>query len=146
MALVWRDKNHTFTLIYIDLDNFKHVNDTFGHYSGDKVLEKLGEIIRNTIRASDMGFRIGGDEFAIILKKSSQENGKKVAKRSKPNFGSLEFIFNEKTVFSVGLSIGVSEYKDGILLKISSAIPITNSTKPNTEGKTRSLFREAPSR
>jgi diguanylate cyclase (GGDEF)-like protein len=114
IALVWRDKNHTFTLIYIDLDNFKHVNDTFGHYSGDKVLEKLGEIIRNTIRASDMGFRIGGDEFAIILKKSSQENGKKVAQKIKADFGSLEFIFNETTVFSVGLSIGVSEYKDGI--------------------------------
>jgi diguanylate cyclase (GGDEF)-like protein len=114
MALVWRDKNHTFTLIYVDLDDFKHVNDTFGHYSGDKVLEKLGETIRTSIRTSDMAFRIGGDEFAIILRKSSQENGKKVAQKIKVDFGSLEFIFNENTVFSVGLSIGVSEYKDGI--------------------------------
>jgi len=113
MALVWRDKKHTFSLIYIDLDNFKHINDTFGHYSGDKVLEQLGDAIRNTIRASDMAFRIGGDEFAIILKKSSQENGKKVAQKIKADFGSFEFIFNEKTIFSVGLSMGVNEYKDG---------------------------------
>lgn len=114
MALVWRDKNHTFTLIYVDLDDFKHVNDTFGHYSGDKVLEKLGETIRNSIRISDMAFRVGGDEFAIILRKSSQENGKIVSQKIKAEFSSLEFIFNEKTIFSVGLSIGVSEYKDGI--------------------------------
>jgi len=114
MALVWRDKKHTFSLIYIDLDNFKHINDTFGHYSGDKVLEQLGDAIRNTIRASDMAFRIGGDEFAIILKKSSQENGKKVAQKIKADFGSFEFIFNEKTIFSVGVSMGVNEYKDGI--------------------------------
>lgn len=114
MALVWRDKSHTFTLIYIDVDNFKQINDTFGHYSGDKVLEKLGETIRHSIRASDMAFRIGGDEFAIVLKKSSQENGRKVAQKIKGDFGSLEFTFNDKTVFSVGLSIGVTEYQDGI--------------------------------
>lgn len=114
MALVWRDKNHTFTLIYVDVDNFKQINDTFGHYSGDKVLEKLGETIRNSIRSSDMAFRIGGDEFAVILKKSSQENGRKVAQKIRGDFGSLEFTFNDKTVFSVGLSIGVNEYKDGM--------------------------------
>ena len=57
-----------FSLIYLDLDDFKDVNDTFGHNSGDEVISFVGKTIKENIRASDMGFRIGGDEFAIILK------------------------------------------------------------------------------
>jgi len=114
IAFVWRDKNHTFTLLYLDLDNFKSINDTFGHYSGDKVIERLGETIKKNIRASDLAFRIGGDEFAIILKNTNSEDSKTVAKKIKVDFGSTEFVFNDRTVFNVSMSLGLSEYKDGL--------------------------------
>jgi hypothetical protein len=51
-----------------DIDKFKNVNDTYGHYSGDQVLKDIGRIILKNIRSTDIGFRIGGDEFAIIFK------------------------------------------------------------------------------
>ena len=114
IAMAWRDKNYIFSVVYIDLDNFKNVNDTFGHYSGDKVIERIGESIRNDIRASDVGFRIGGDEFAIILKGATSVIAKKVAKKIKVDFSAHEFIFNDTTVFNVGMSIGIQEYKDGM--------------------------------
>ncbi len=102
--------NYDFCLLYIDLDDFKMINDNYGHYSGDKVIQSLGEIIRNAIRSSDLAFRNGGDEFAIILKGAKKEEAKKVAQKIKVDFSSLEFIFNEEKVFSVSLSIGINEF------------------------------------
>lgn len=105
-----RENNYTFSVAYLDLDNFKEVNDNFGHYSGDKVIEKLGSIIKNAIRGSDMGFRIGGDEFAIIFKNASNADAKKVCQKIKVEFSSFEFIFNENKVFNVGISMGIVQY------------------------------------
>lgn len=113
IALRDRDGKHLFSLMYIDLDNFKNINDTFGHYSGDKVLEEIGKKIKYNIRASDTGFRIGGDECAILLKNADVHVAKKVAQKIKADFSAKEFIFNEKTVFNVSLSIGICEYNNG---------------------------------
>jgi len=110
MALVTREENYKISITFIDLDNFKSVNDTYGHYSGDKVIEKIGESIRHNIRASDMGFRIGGDEFAIIFKNASKQQVQGVCKKIKEDFSSFKFVFNETTQFSVTLSIGISEF------------------------------------
>ena len=110
MALAQREENYCISIAYIDLDNFKGVNDNFGHYSGDKVIEKIGESIRENIRASDIGFRIGGDEFAIIFKNATKQQAKGVCKKIKVDFASYEFTFNEEVTFSVGMSIGISEF------------------------------------
>lgn len=109
MALVKREKDYCISIAYIDLDNFKAVNDNFGHYSGDKVIEQMGEIIRHNIRASDIGFRIGGDEFAIIFKNANMQQASKVCKKIKADFSSFEFIFNDEITFSVSVSIGISD-------------------------------------
>ncbi|MEA1919291.1 MAG: GGDEF domain-containing protein [Campylobacterota bacterium] len=105
-----REETYTFSVAYLDLDNFKHVNDSFGHYSGDKVIEKLGEVIRNSIRGSDIAFRIGGDEFAIIFKSASRESAKKACQKIKLEFSGLEFKFNDNRVFNVSMSIGIIEF------------------------------------
>jgi diguanylate cyclase (GGDEF)-like protein len=110
IAFSKRDKNHKISIAYLDLDNFKSINDNFGHYTGDKVLEKLGECIRINIRSSDMAFRTGGDEFAIIFKSANKQQSKNVCKKIKVDFTSFEFIFNENITFNVGLSIGISEF------------------------------------
>ena len=60
-------RGNAFALIYLDLDYFKPVNDTYGHQAGDEVLRNVGKRILNSIRNDDYVFRLGGDEFACII-------------------------------------------------------------------------------
>lgn len=69
------------TLILLDLDNFKQVNDTAGHSAGDEVLLAVADCLRDTLRATDSLFRFGGDEFAIILSEQDTDNAELVARR-----------------------------------------------------------------
>lgn len=69
------------SLIFIDLDNFKVLNDTHGHQAGDDALIKVGEIIRTTIRNSDIAARFGGDEFMILIQSNSVDQAKNVAEK-----------------------------------------------------------------
>ena len=62
-----RRENFSFALIFIDLDNFKPINDKFGHEKGDKVLQKVANILKENFRKSDFVIRFGGDEFIILI-------------------------------------------------------------------------------
>lgn len=107
IALLQRDESYHFSLVLMDLDDFKGINDNFGHYSGDKVLEKLGELIRANIRASDLAFRLGGDEFAIVLKHAKQKQASVVCEKIQKELRQTFFVFNDQTTFSASLSIGI---------------------------------------
>lgn len=72
---------HTYTTIYIDLDNFKTVNDTLGHTIGDMVLKSVVDTINNQIRGTDLLARLGGDEFVILLMEIDQEQAKPIVER-----------------------------------------------------------------
>jgi diguanylate cyclase (GGDEF)-like protein len=72
---------HTLSLLMIDVDNFKPLNDTLGHPAGDDLLRNISQIIRSTIREADLAFRCGGDEFVIVLDGIDAEGGKSVAER-----------------------------------------------------------------
>jgi diguanylate cyclase (GGDEF)-like protein len=63
------------TLVYFDLDDFKQINDAFGHPEGDRVLRRVAEVLRESLRASDLAGRMGGDEFAVCLIESDPETG-----------------------------------------------------------------------
>ena len=71
----------TFSLIFLDLDLFKRYNDIHGHLAGDEVLKQVGQSIRGSLRAVDMAFRYGGDEFAVVLPSASSEDAYRVAER-----------------------------------------------------------------
>jgi len=96
----------THALLYVDLDQFKVVNDTFGHIAGDALLRQLSEAIQAKIRSSDVLARLGGDEFGILLERCSQERAVEVAEAIR---GSLEgYRFEWKDSFTtVRCSIGV---------------------------------------
>ena len=76
-----RRYGNTFSLILIDIDEFKRVNDSRGHAIGDDLLAEVGELIRSTIRTSDTGFRIGGDEFALLLPETDLAGAEVLARR-----------------------------------------------------------------
>jgi diguanylate cyclase (GGDEF)-like protein len=73
-----RRYQHAFTLAYVDLDDFKWVNDRFGHHAGDQVLALTAETLRGVVRSTDIVARLGGDEFAILLPETSDVAARQV--------------------------------------------------------------------
>jgi diguanylate cyclase (GGDEF)-like protein len=69
------------SLIFIDLDRFKQVNDTHGHLTGDKVLQKIAGLLQGAIRGTDMLARYGGDEFAVFLPNTNEEHALRIAEK-----------------------------------------------------------------
>ena len=98
------DRRHA--LLYIDLDNFKIVNDTCGHESGDELLRQLAGVLSNKLRESDTLARLGGDEFGVLLEGCSIESGMRIANDVLGCIQEFRFAWDAK-VFSVGVSIGL---------------------------------------
>ncbi|MEE9399631.1 MAG: diguanylate cyclase, partial [Dehalococcoidales bacterium] len=100
-----------FSLIILDLDSFKAFNDNYGHLAGDKLLAKVGSIMKSTIRNADQAFRFGGDEFAILLPNTPLDAASQVAERIR-----RQVALKVKTgSISVTASLGLSTWpSDGI--------------------------------
>jgi diguanylate cyclase (GGDEF)-like protein len=76
-----RRYKHPFTLAYIDLDNFKDVNDSLGHVAGDEVLRSVADLLRSNLRVTDSVARLGGDEFAVLLPETDQDAARLALKK-----------------------------------------------------------------
>ncbi|HTC85885.1 MAG TPA: diguanylate cyclase, partial [Candidatus Acidoferrum sp.] len=102
------------SLLMIDLDDFKLVNDTFGHLFGDRVLVWTAEIIRSSLRASDLPARYGGDEFAVILPDTDATAAEAVARRMLDAFRERPYESDSRGPVSVAASIGIATFlRDG---------------------------------
>ncbi|MEM7364526.1 MAG: EAL domain-containing protein, partial [Pseudomonadota bacterium] len=99
------DKSHH-VLCYIDLDQFKLVNDTCGHNAGDELLRQLSSILSEQLRDSDELARLGGDEFGVIFKNCPTERGIELADKIRSTIEHFRFSWQDG-IFSVGASIGV---------------------------------------
>ncbi len=101
-----------FSLILIDVDLFKAYNDTYGHLAGDEVLRKIGRCVETSIRKIDMGFRYGGEEFAVILPETRLEDAYKVAERIRKTIES-----NASTaIVPITASLGIATWPiDGMM-------------------------------
>ncbi len=95
-----------FSLVMVDVDNFKTYNDTLGHPEGDKLLQEIAALIKSYTRDSDLVSRYGGDEFAVILKESDKDNSVKIAERIREAF---QYRFNSYKV-KITSSIGVANF------------------------------------
>lgn len=93
-------------LLYLDLDQFKVVNDTSGHLAGDKLLEQLAVYLKHSVRESDMLARLGGDEFALLLNVCPEEMALRIANKILTAVSDFRFVWKDKS-FSIGVSIGV---------------------------------------
>ena len=105
-------KGHECSVLFIDIDGFKSVNDTFGHKAGDEILQKLSQEIKDCVRDSDILARFGGDEFVIFLDETSDD---KAAGVSEKIIGKLAKPVRIRTdAVQIGVSIGISTYpRDG---------------------------------
>ncbi|NOX76741.1 MAG: EAL domain-containing protein [Gammaproteobacteria bacterium] len=102
-----RGSRQAFALLYIDLDNFKFINDTLGHMAGDQLLVEVTELLDQRNRKSDLLARLGGDEFAILIYDVSEEHVVQAAEAQRRLLADYVFKYDGK-VMQVGCSIGVA--------------------------------------
>ena len=101
-----------FSVIQIDLDHFKGINDRFGHQAGDKVLSHAGGLIASALRANDVGGRVGGEEFCVVLPGLTLEEAANVAERIRARLDSKEILVKKSVTLRISASLGVSSAQE----------------------------------
>jgi diguanylate cyclase (GGDEF)-like protein len=129
---------YEFSIVFIDLDYFKRVNDAYGHLVGSKLLWMIGDSIKGHLRMIDYAFRYGGDEFVVLLPQTSKENALMVVRRLRDLLVNRVFFTEEKLNIKVTASFGVASFpEDGrtrkeLLRKADEAMYVVkNSTRNN---------------
>ena len=107
----FNNQNINFCLAIIDIDNFKKVNDTFGHDRGDNVLETLAEVIKNNCAEDDIPCRYGGEEFAVIFNHKNVSQSQHFAKRILKAFSAVKYDFTDE---KITFSCGIAPYKENL--------------------------------
>ena len=106
-ALASASRSHeAVSILMLDIDDFKRVNDVFGHGAGDEILRSLADTLKDAVRASDVVYRLGGEEFAIVIASRSAENAERLAHRLVERVESTEFEPAGRITISVGLARG----------------------------------------
>jgi len=104
-------RNQAISLLMVDADHFKRVNDTFGHQSGDEVLKTVADTLKNISRALDVACRYGGEEFVLMLPGAGTQDAVRVAEKIRKVLENTKFYLGENhTLYQMTLSLGVSTY------------------------------------
>jgi len=106
-----KEKQSYISLLMIDLDNFKNINDTYGHIAGDEILKQFSNILKDNIRDIDIATRWGGDEFIITLPGVNTSDAFSIADRIKRLTHNHDFFYNN-TLFKVTASIGIASIRN----------------------------------
>ncbi len=107
-----KERNLNIAALMIDADDFKRVNDTFGHLAGDKVLILLAKLFKLSIREYDRAYRYGGEEFLIIFNRAGKDEAKKVAERIMNAVRNNKLIYKGK-IIRITLSMGLTSHQKG---------------------------------
>ena len=103
-------ENETYSVMMLDVDWFKKVNDTYGHDVGDMVIVEIGRVLNDGVRESDLAIRYGGEEFVVMLHNATDEGAMEVAKKIHSAFGNLIFDVGAGETMQKTMSIGVSKF------------------------------------
>lgn len=102
-----------FSIVLFDVDDFKNINDTFGHLSGDKVLQKVAQCLQTTFRKNDCIARFGGDEFDVVIEGLSEEMARERIMKFKENFRKKRFYSRNTGDIKVTISAGFAQAMAG---------------------------------
>ena len=116
-----RRYGHDLSIIMMDIDLFKRVNDTYGHLGGDEVLVQMSECIRMTLRQIDLASRYGGEEVVILLPETDLQSARKTAERLCQSIHDMKVSFNGREI-SITVSVGVSSYENQNIVDISKML------------------------
>jgi len=122
-------------LAYTDIDNFKDINDNFGHKEGDEVLKEVAKLFKSTLREIDIICRVGGDEFLLIFPDSSLKEAPMVQKRINQSLVKLNH--NLKISYKIGLSVGFASYNPDNPQSIDELISIADENMYGEKNKKR---------
>ena len=126
--------NYEFSIVFIDLDHFKLVNDTHGHLVGSRLLAEIGNALKGHCRLIDFAFRYGGDEFVILLPQTSKDNALNVARRLHQLIREATWLSPEGLNVKITASVGVASYpmdsrtKQGLLHLADEAMYLVKNT------------------
>lgn len=123
----------TFSIAIFDADDFKEINDTYGHSFGDTVLKNIAKALQSSIRNGDMVYRIGGEEFIVIFPSTSLEESKTVIEKIRKK---IDISLNTENKVKITLSIGLTEIsghdsKDSIFKKIDEFLYVSKESGKN---------------
>ena len=145
MVALANNEGKSITLLAVDLDNFKPINDEYGHYAGDLVLKSVSHHLKSTLKETDIVARVGGDEFAVLMYDTDDKIGViNTVKRLINNIGS-PVIFGKDDLSvgaSVGINMGVIEFNESLDKAIQNADKALYKAKDN--GKNTYLLYEIP--
>jgi len=105
-------KSRNLSMIALDVDHFKHINDSFGHEAGDAVLKQISTILQAHVRDSDVAARIGGEEFLLLLAESSLLLATQRAESIRNAISDMSFIFDDRELGRITASFGAAAYPD----------------------------------
>ncbi|GAU09785.1 diguanylate cyclase [Desulfoplanes formicivorans] len=135
---------HELSLLMLDLDHFKQINDKYGHLAGDMVLREVADILRNAIRDCDFPARYGGEEFVIILPHTEEKNAWILAERIRQEIAAHTFRYNDHS-FQITACIGISSIKPRMLKPAEYLVSLADQAlyKAKTSGRNM-VCRSAP--
>lgn len=106
------EKGEHLSVMFVDIDNFKHINDTYGHLEGDRVLKNVAHILLSACKSTDVVSRRGGDEFTALLINCNMEKAKEVAERLRKSIEEYDHISESGIKHKITISIGLSSFPE----------------------------------
>lgn len=123
-------------IIMCDIDNFKKINDTYGHNGGDKVLKEVSNILKNSVRSGDYVIRWGGEEFLIFVDCDIQ-NTYKLAERIRKKIKTIKITHDDDYITNISMSFGISSVTSSLLSDIEAADEALYESKENGKDQVR---------
>jgi two-component system cell cycle response regulator len=108
------------TMVYLDLDRFKTINDSLGHHVGDRALLKVADILRATFRRSDSIARLGGDEFGVLALEAADESSEMLVERLRERF--VDFNESSPEPYQLSVSIGMAQHDDDSRIRLEDLV------------------------